>query len=274
MRHLILAILFLLPLSVLCQDAEYARLVRLGIRALDSDSFAVAERLFLKAIDMKPAEASNAVLYLYLGQLRVREGRRDEAMMAFDSGLKLSPSSQELLLDRASLHIQSGNETRALDDLCDLLTLNPDHQEALFFRAYIYAGQHLNVKARADYGHLLELQPRHREARLGLALLCDKDKRPREAMEHIEVLLRYYPDDATVYAVRGGIYQTRRQYEAALADMNHAIALEPDSPDFYISRALLYKDFHKDALAVSDFRHAVELGASPEECAALMGQVP
>ena len=173
-------------------------------------------------------------------------------------------------MDRASLNIQMGRESHALNDLCDLLTLNPEHAEALFFRAYIYAEQHLNAKARADYERLVILQPRNREARLGLALLCDKDRRPQEAMEHIDVLLRYWPDDATVYAVRGGMYQKRRQYELALRDMNRAIELEPENADFYISRALLYKDFRKKTLATADFRKAVDLGASAQECASMM----
>jgi tetratricopeptide (TPR) repeat protein len=89
-------------------------------------------------------------------------------------------------------------------------------------------------------------------------------------MEHIDVLLRYWPDDAAVYAVRGGMYQKRRQYELALKDMNRAIELEPGNADFYISRALLYRDFKKMDLATADFRKAIELGASAEECASMM----
>jgi Tfp pilus assembly protein PilF len=92
-------------------------------------------------------------------------------------------------------------------------------------------------------------------------------------MEHIDILLRYWPDDASVYAIRGGMHQRRRQYELALKDINHAIALEPDNPDFYISRALLYKDFRKNSLAIADFRKAVSLGASAEECASMMSDV-
>ena len=68
------------------------------------------------------------------------------------------------------------------------------------------------------------------------------------------------------------MHQKRRQYEQALADLNLAIELEPDNADFYISRALLYKDFKKKALATADFRRAIELGASAEECAAMMGE--
>ncbi len=89
-------------------------------------------------------------------------------------------------------------------------------------------------------------------------------------MEHIDVLLRYWPDYATAYAVRGGMLQQRRQYEEALVDMNRAIELEPENADFYVSRALLYKAFSKPHLAKADFQRAIALGASAEECAAMM----
>lgn len=233
--------------GAMCQGQDYAALVREGMAALERDSLSRAEQLFLSAIAAKPLEHTNVVLYQYIGKVRTRTQRLDEAMEAYDTALKLEPSSQELLMDRASLHIQRGDMARALTDLTDLLTLNPDHDEALFFRAYIYAAQRLNSKARIDYERLLTARPTHRRARLGLALLCDNDNRPREAMEHMDVLLRYWPDDAAAYAVRGGMYQKRRQYEEALKDMDRAIELEPENADFYVSRALLHKATHKSA---------------------------
>ena len=271
MRILIAILLACSPMiGTFADNHEYPQLVTEGMKALQDDSLSKAEGLFLKAISIKPAEKTNAILYQYIGQLRVRQKRHTEALEAFNDALSLEPVSQSILMDRASLNIELGRFNHALNDLNDILTLNPKHIEALFFRAYIYAEQHLNSKARIDYEQLLLIKPNHRQGRLGLALLCDKDNRPREAMEHIDVLIRYWPDDATIYAVRGGMYQERRQYEQALQDMNHAIELEPENPDFYISRALLYKDFKQATLASADFRKAISLGASPEECAALM----
>lgn len=268
----VVAILFTLLhcMHALPQGDEYAALIRKGLTALEQDSLAKAEGLLLQAIDLRPTDKTTAVLYQHLGQLRARQNQRESAVKAFTSGLTLAPTSESMLLDRASVYMQMGKEAQALDDLCDILALNHDNAEALFLRAYIYTRQHLNAKARTDYEHLITLQPRNRQARLGLALLCEKDKRPREAMEHIDVLLRYWPDDASVYAVRGGLYQGRRQYEQALKDLNKAISIEPENPDFYISRALLYRDFHKKSQAVADFRKAIALGASPEECAGMM----
>lgn len=272
LRHFILtSFLFVASLAFSQgRNEEFAALVREGVKAIETDSLSKAEACFIKAIEAKPADKSDALIYQYIGQIRVRQRRFDEALAAFKSGLDLAPTSQSLLMDRASLYIQLDNDARAMDDLNDILTLNPNHPEALFFRAYLYAGQRLNAKARIDYERLLVAQPQNRQARMGLALLCDNDKRPQEAMEHMDVLLRYWPDDAAAYAIRGGMYQKRRQYEQALQDMNRAIELEPKNPDFYISRALLYKDFRKTSLATDDFRKAIELGASAEECASMM----
>ena len=271
MKSKILIVSLILTWSSLhCYGEDYTTLIKNGIDALRQDSLSKAEGLFLQAIDTKPSEKSNIVLYQYLGELRVRQKRHKEALEAFSTGLQLNPAFQPILLDRASLYIETNNLPLALCDLNDILTANPDNCDALFFRAYIYAEQKLNSKARIDYEHLITLQPRHQKARIGLALLCDNDKRPHEAMEHMDVLLRYWPDNATIYTILVGIFQKRRQYEMALKDINTAIELEPENPDFYISRALLYKDFRKNKLALADFRKAVALGASAEECASLM----
>ena len=175
MKKLLLVLLLVLPAAMPAwgQNEEYAVLIKQGMKALEADSLSKAETIFLRAIAIKPTDKGSAALYRYVGQVRTRQGRAQEALEAFNSALQLVPDAREVLMDRASLNIQMGRNSHALNDLNDLLTLNPDHPEALFFRAYIYAGQHLNAKARADYERLVTLQPRNREARLGLALLCD-----------------------------------------------------------------------------------------------------
>lgn len=251
-------------------DDDYPLVVRDAMRAMQKDSLQKADSLIHEAIHIRPADMGNAVLYQYLGEIRMRQKRTDEALEAFNIGLQMLPSSQSILLDRASLYIYRNENERALHDLDDCLTLNPDEKQALFYRAYIYTTQHLNHKARLDYERLLRLEPENREARVGLALLNAADARPQEAMDQIDVVIRYWPEDATGYAVRGGFYQKRRDYERALKDMNKALEFEPGNPDFYISRAMLYKEFNKVKLCRDDMRRAVQLGADPQDCAQML----
>ena len=102
------------------------------------------------------------------------------------------------------------------------------------------------------------------EARTALALLNDRDNRPREAMEQINALLELYPYRADLYLARGGMEQDRKQYETALHDMNRALELNPKNPDAYLSRASLYMAMKKKKLAKQDCQKAIALGADQE----------
>ena len=194
----------------------------------------------------------------------------DSLILILTEILRLAPENGVYRTQRAKLYLLQNQDMNALSDLDAVIRSNPDNPEALFYRAYIYRKQRLYTKARQDYERLIIMQPRHRDARMGLVLVNDADGRPYEAMEQMDVLVRYWPDDPEVLVMRGGLYQKRREYEKALRDMNHAIELNGDIADFYISRALLYKDFKQMSRARDDIRRAVELGADRQECANLM----
>lgn len=265
-----IAIAMIAAVLHVCAQDEYATTVGKAMEAMERDSLTKAEVLIREGIHLKPADKATAVLYQYLGEICVRQKRNQEALQAFTDGLALQSGNENLLIDRASLFLTMGTEGKAMADLDMLLKINPDHIQGLFFRAYVYRKQRLMMKARRDYEHLILLDNDNREARVALALLNADDNRPQEAMEQADVIIRYWPDYATGWIVRGGLHQKRLNYEMALHDMNEAIRLEPDNPDFYISRAILYRDFRKKALARADFARAVRLGADPVECAGLM----
>ena len=153
--------------------------------------------------------------------------------------------------------------------LAMLMDWKADEQEALFMRAYIYTEQRLYKKARTDYEALLKLNPAHEEARIGLVLLNEKDNRPREAMEQINAMVAAAPDHAILYAVRAGLEQTRKQYEAAEADFTKAISLEPKNIDYLLNRAALYIETKRKKEARADLDKAMELGANPEDVASM-----
>ena len=129
---------------------------------------------------------------------------------------------------------------------------------------------HDNKKARADYDFIIKMDPLNEKAYIGLVLLNDRDGRPREAMEQINGLILVYPNHATLYAIRGGMEQKRKQYELALADLNRAVEMEPTNADFYVSRATLHLEMRKKKLARQDTQLAVKYGADPKEMASLL----
>lgn len=251
----------------------YKDYVQQGLDAMSADSLAQAEALFRKALEAEPAQKSNALLFGHIGRIQERQRRYDEALESYTLGINLSPHTMGLLLDRASLYMRLGREEKALTDYSDVLDLNPDHREALLFRAYIYVRQRLFKRARQDYDALLKLEPTHEQGLLGLALLNDKDNRPREAMEIMNRLVALYSARASIYAVRGGMEQARKQYELAQYDLDKAVELEPQNPEYYLCRAGFYMEIKKKKLARADLEAALRLGASREEVVSLLHEL-
>ncbi len=251
-------------------DSLYQSAVREGMESLSIDSLSRAESLFRQAMHLVPTHHGNYLLFRYIGQIQERQGRRQEALESYSTGLNLSPRCTELMLDRAALQYRMGNDQRALMDYTDALEIQPQCMEALLMRAHIYSGMRDYKSARRDYDAMLAIDPLNEEAYIGLILLNDRDGRPQEAMEQINALIAVYPSHGVLYAIRGGIEHRRKLYERALADLTKAITLEPRNPDFYVSRATLYLDMNKWKLARQDTQMAVSLGADPKEMASIL----
>ena len=111
------------------------------------------------------------------------------------------------------------------------------------------------------------------DGRLGLALLNNKDGRPREAMEQLDALVEFFPTHARHLLARADIYLERRAYEEAMRDVRRAMELEPENPECYLTRASLYLAMKKKKLAQQDCKTAFRLGASAEQVAPLLGEL-
>mgnify|MGYP000186323873 FL=1 len=251
------------------QVSDYRTYVRRALESMSADSTEKAERLFREAMRIEPAQRSNAMIYYQIGRMQEHRGKPEKALESYTMGLNVAPHVLPLRMARAKLYMQLGNKEMALVDYSDVLDWKADEQEALFMRAYIYTGQRLYRRARADYEALLKLNPAHEEARIGLVLLNEKDNRPREAMEQINAMVAAAPDHAILYAVRAGLEQTRKQYEAAEADFTKAISLEPKNIDYLLNRAALYIETKRKKEARADLDKAMELGANPEDVASM-----
>lgn len=67
-------------------------------------------------------------------------------------------------------------------------------------------------------------------------------------------------DPAPVYfGLRGGAYWRSKQLDAALADYNRAVELDPRNPDNYYGRARVYKDLGKTNEARQDLQVFLDL---------------
>ena len=66
-------------------------------------------------------------------------------------------------------------------------------------------------------------------------------------------------DLAVVYHQRGQQYHLEDQYEAAKADYEQAIKLDPTNSNYYVSRGEFYEEAKQDDRALADFSKAITL---------------
>lgn len=170
------------------------------------------------------------------------------------------PENIDLRLRKASWNMQLEQWQTAKDEYDRILSKQPDNLAALFFRAHANERLHRNAFARIDYEQLLMLVPSHFESRLGLALLNQKDNRPTEAMDQINLLVQQHPDSAIAYAARAGMEQERGWLELAEYDYGEAISRAPHNIDYLINRTDIYIQERKYKEARQDLARLQQLG--------------
>lgn len=111
------------------------------------------------------------------------------------------------------------------------------------------------------------------DAVLGLVLLNDKDNRPKEAMDQINLLIQKNPQRAEFYAVRAEMEVNRKAFESAEVDFKKAIDLDPENITYYINRAQYYIQTKQRSAARADLKKARSLGADAGELADLYQKI-
>ncbi|WP_196527927.1 tetratricopeptide repeat-containing serine protease family protein [Nostoc commune] len=84
-------------------------------------------------------------------------------------------------------------------------------------------------------------------------------KNYQAAVADLNRVIKLNPDNANNYILRGNAYYFLKDNKAALADYNQAIKLEPDNAEGYYSRGKIYKDLKDNKAALADYNQAVKL---------------
>ena len=183
-----------------------------------------------------------------------------DSLSILSAQLDQRPDDVELRLRKAAINMQLSQFDYARHEYDIILNSQPNNLAALFYRAYANERTRRHAYARQDYQRLLAIVPAHFEARLGLALLCQQDKRYTEAMDHLNMLCQQHPDSAIAFAARAGAEADRGYVELAIHDYSKAIQLQPENTDYLLSRADLYIRQRDYQHARSDLQQLTHLG--------------
>lgn len=183
-----------------------------------------------------------------------------DSLHILSAELDLHPEDTDLRLRKAAINMLLQEWDNAIYEYDRVLNQNHDNLAALFYRAYANARLRRLSLSRSDYQRLLGILPDHLEARLGLALICQQEKKTNEALDHLNLLIEQHPTSALGYATRAGIEEEEGMSELALYDYDEAIRLEPENTDYLLIRAQLLIKLRQYADARRDLDRIVQLG--------------
>jgi tetratricopeptide (TPR) repeat protein len=205
---------------------------------------------FNKAIEINPKFTT---AYNNRGRANYKKGDLDAALADYDRAIELNPASHIAYENRAVLRKKRRDFPGALADIDKVIEFKPDLALMWRYRALIKKEAKDYEGALADYEMAIKLDPDSRlvhASRDGVRRLLDCSN-----------AIKLNPKDAQSHNERGAILKSS-DLDAAIADFDMAIGIDPHFADAYINRGEAnYKKGNLDA-ALADFNKAIELKPS------------
>ncbi len=232
---------------------------QLGVARVGQRDLAGALAAFDEAKRLNPgyAEAWNNS-----GLVQQMLGRPTEAVADFDQALAIRPAYPEALNNRGRALQLMGDMVGALADFARALDCadGPFLASIHHNRGMVWQALGDSKGALADLDWALEINPEHIPTRLLRAAVRKEAGDLQGALDDVEQALAALPAEqaAAAYHCRGGIRALQNDFAGAVADYNHALALEPDNVCFYVSRG--HARYHlRDPRGLIDYRMAFRL---------------
>jgi spermidine synthase len=254
-------------------DTRDAALAASAATSVNQEDAEGAER-FLRALDNRPVTARIATIR---GRAALAHSNYQTAFRAFDAALAIDSTSQDATWGLAETDRRFGNNEKARESLQRILERDPANLRALeslakldgdfsrwpeaenLQRRLIAANSHSDASARANLAEILLHEDKLEEAyramldclaqdsynyqtQLNLGELLARQKKWQEARQHLEFVMRYYPDEDS------GIYPLLFQTDQALGDppaarkaVRFGLRMFPDNSELQRLNLLLRK---------------------------------
>lgn len=259
----------------------------------DEGNHEQAEKIFTEAIELNP---ENALAWHNRGWAYVEQKKYKQAMEDFNKATELNPNSELSYFGRGwvyNLLKEYDEAIREYDKAIDLnrnyfvaynnrgaakswlnqmreaiadydkaIELHPHYAKAYENRAKAYSALNEDAKAQADFRRAEKIISSNKggDKIIEEALALDKNGNFYKALELFNQAAELYPDNEFIFVNRGNIYNDRvRDYEAAIADYNKSLEINPKFSWAYHNRALAYGRLKRWDEAIADYGRALEM---------------
>jgi|GEM_PF-1475523 len=228
----------------------------------EEDDKALAD--FAAALRLAPDLAG---AYIERAWLRIRRQEFDEALADLNEAVRLQPELVPAYLQRGRVHLQQGHPDEALRDFDRAIELAPELAAAYSGRGSVWIQKGEPEKADADFQQAIACDPGQAEAVVLERLLLEasyfgRQEEYEDAISRATEALELDENCLPAYAIRAGAYWYSEQLVEAIDDFTQLIE-RSDDDDFHAhaGRGQVYAELGEFDLALADLDHAVALAA-------------
>ena len=159
------------------------------------------------------------------GASLIHHDKLDEAISEFNKVIATDPKSASAYYNLGFAYDKKGDLTTAIMDFTKAIEIDPALTDAYYNRGFAYYKKGDFDKAIVDYNKVIEISPDAADAYYGLGLVYSQKGDLDKAISSYGKAIDARPNFPLAYDARAVAYVTKKNYLAALADVNKAQAL-------------------------------------------------
>jgi len=157
-------------------------------------------------------------------------GQHQDALSAYDRAQQIRPGSAQIYNNRANSLFALGRREEALESYGLALKQNPNYAEAWCNRAILLMELSQLQEAMQSFQNAIDLRPDYGDAWEGRATILTRlDHRAEAVRAYNRAIALKGPQPHLLYN-RGNAHSILKNYQAAIADCEQALAGDPDYP--------------------------------------------
>ena len=205
--------------------------------------------------------------YQVRGLARVYQERYDDAIQDFRAGLRLDPDNTALRHNLILCLARNDHKEEAILATDTLLTLSPKYAPAMAMRSDLLWELGDSTGALEWVNKAIELNSYDGDMLHHRGVLMARMERYEEAEQDLDKTVYLNPGDAGAYITRAMIRYFRDNLNGALADYDMSIMIDPGSVTGHYNRGNLRAQIGDDNRAIEDFDMVIE--AEPDNLMAI-----
>ena len=225
--------------------------------------FSLLQNTYLHAQDSIPqSQNKQAIFYFNTAQKMMDKGNFDKAESVLSESIKLKPTNLEAWNLRATCRERLGDQDGAIRDYNQILKMEPNRFDALFSRSILFYETARYPLAIEGFDQLLQIPKGETQA----VYFKGKSLNPSEETT-MEGIVSLNTEQGEIYHYRGLAKWKLNYRDGAIKDFTLAIEANNQQPDYYVNRGLVFMENKNIQAAIADLQSALEL--DPENSLAL-----